>query len=101
MPPDNGEQQIFSYSTDQEGQPVAAIVEAISWVTGTDISSLEPLENVVNTDCLKQLFSEQEGGSDFYRSSSNPSPEYPQIGFEWEDCIVTVYPGRITIEPTR
>jgi len=101
MPPDNGEQQIFSYSTDQEDQPVAAIVEAISWVTGIDIPSLEPLENVIDTDGLKQLFIGHEDRGDFYRSSADSSPEYPQVGFEWEDCIVTVYPGRITIEPSR
>lgn len=101
MPPDNGEQQIFSYSTDQEDQPVAAIVEAISWVTGIGIPSLEPLENVIDTDGLKQLFTGREDRGDFYRSSADSTQGYLQVGFEYEGCIVRVYPGRITIEQIR
>jgi len=101
MPPDNREQQIFSYSPDQKGQLVSAIGEAISWVNGTDVPNLEPLENVVDTDGLKQLFTGKEGGGDFYRSSADSSVEYPQVSFEYEDCIVRVYPGNISIEPDR
>lgn len=99
MPPDNGEKQIFSYSTNQKGQPVSAILEAISWVKGTDISNLEPMENLVDTDGLKQLFTRQAGRSDFYRSSPDSPPEYPQVCFEYEGCLVTVSPGNFSIEP--
>lgn len=99
MPQDNGGPHEFTYSKNQGDQLVSAIVDAVSWVKGSDVLSLAPLEDVVDTEGLQRLFSRQEPRGDFYRSSAAASSEFPQVCFEYEECLVAVSPNNITIEP--
>jgi len=99
MPPENGDPHEFTYSIDQGTQLGSAIAEAISWVTGTDVLDIEPLAYVVDPEGLQRLFTGGKKRGDFYRSSAGSTEEYPQVSFEYEGYLVTVYPGRFTVEP--
>lgn len=101
MPQDNGKLHEFTYSNNQGDQLVSAIVKAISWVKGVDVLNLEPLEDTVYTEGLQRIFTGKEEGNDFYRSSAASTSEFPQVSFEYEGCLVTVSPDKISIGPVR
>lgn len=98
MPHDSDDRFTFSYQSDEDGQPMRAIIDAMAWTKDISPTDLEPLQYSINVDELNRLF----GRSDswvLYRASSDSSPSNHTYSFEYEDCTVTVTPDMIQIEP--
>lgn len=90
----------FRYSLDEGDRPVMAVLDAVSLVSGTDVSELEPLSRVIDPDALNDLFDAPASGAEFYRSSSRADDPGPQVTFEYDGFVVTVSPGQVHVEGT-
>lgn len=77
-------------------RPAAAITEAVTWFVDDDGADVEPIEEVVDVEWLSKLFAyhRRAGGTD--RPSADAGG--PSLAFEYAGCLVTVEPGRFTIE---
>lgn len=85
------------YAIEETGQPVLAIVEAITGAVGGEARDLEPLEHVVNVEALAELLGHER--SNFYRSGDGTSSDDLAVRFRYEDCQVAVSPDRIRVRP--
>ena len=73
--------------------PSRALVTAIGSITDTDVHSLPPLKNSIDTDALDAMFQLSQGG--------RISPD-AQLTFNYYDNQITVKAsGIITIQPRR
>lgn len=95
-PDDSGGAYSFQYSSDEDGQPVKAIVKAVSWVKGLDVRGLDPLYSVINIELLTECF--EGGGREFYRKSNRSGPNDLQMTFHYEGCEVTVTTDQIHVK---
>lgn len=86
----------FQYSCDEVGQPVLAIVKAVSWVKGVDVCDLEPLYAVVDIESVTDLLVNP--GQYVYRDDHRSEPADLQITFTYEGCRVTVTPDELRVE---
>jgi hypothetical protein len=79
-----------AFSWDGEGAATLAVVETVSTVLGVDSTEIAPLNDVVDTDALNQLFAPTDGS---LRRSG-------YVQFEYEGCIVGVW-GNGTVSAVR
>jgi hypothetical protein len=63
-----------------EESPSVAVVEAVSDVTGRDVTDLESLEHVVDTDALDSLFAPR----------ANGHPRTGRFSFQYEGFDVSI-----------
>lgn len=83
----------FEFPADGDGRPAAAIEEAVTWFA--DGADTEPIGNVVDLDWLSAMF----GASRSATGRSSAADDGPSLAFEYGGCLVTVEPGRFTVEP--
>lgn len=90
----SGDAYTFHYPTDDDDQPLLAIVESVAWVKGVDARELEPLHHVIDVDTLNALV----GGSrpEFNRAAAKDAEL--TVTFRYEGCLVTVTSDRIAVE---
>lgn len=84
----------FRYSSSEAGQPLLAIVNAVSWFNGVEPTDLEPLHNAINAEFFNDMFGES--SDQFLRGSSESGPI--DVRFNYEGCLVTVSDDEIHIE---
>ena len=89
----------FEFCPGREERPAAAITEAVTWFSDVANSDLEPLEDVVDPDWLRTVFTEWPETTGTDRSTDASESTSPSIAFDYGGCLVTVEPRRFTIEP--
>lgn len=85
------------YTLQEQGQPLMAILEAITRLLGSGARELEPLEHAVNVEALTELL--QHDRTDFYRGQGVTAPGELGVTFRYEGCLVAVTRDRIRVRP--
>lgn len=98
VPRDSDDRFTFSYRSDEAGQPMKAVIDAMAWTKGVAPTDLDPLNYSIAVDELNGLFDRADPGL-LYRSSSDQTRANHTVTFEYEGCTVTVTPDVIQIEP--
>jgi hypothetical protein len=77
-------------------RPAEAITEAVTWFVDADEAEVGPIEEVVDVEWLSKLFAyhRRAGGTD----GPSEAASGPSLTFEYAGCLVTVEPGRFTVE---
>ena len=83
----------FEFPAGDDERPAEAIAEAVTWFGVADGGNLGPLEEVVDLDWLSAMFADHRGPDESSDARSGPS-----LSFEYGGCLVTVEPGRFTVE---
>jgi len=80
----------FEFPAGDGGRPAEAIAEAVRWFADVDGDDLQQLSDVVDLGWLSRLFE--------YGSEEDADAASPSLAFEYGGCLVTVEPGRFTVE---
>lgn len=94
--PSGADNVSFTFSPEEESEPVVTVVNAVAWTKSVEPLNLEPLHSIVDVEALNQLVTGDAAQASGITKTSE-AVGLP-VTFRYEGCEVTVEEDRVRVE---